>query len=620
MSKNRIIKRLARELKELNREPLLGTNAAPVSDDNLLEWHCTTLGPPGTPYENTPFHWVLEFPDNYPTSAPKAYFTIKFYVGGAKSMDNKGRYAICMNIFSNWEDHHREWKDKMEGWSPSMTISTILINFQSVLNDKEFISHRKSDVENTHNIALKFKCKDCGHDGSNYEKYFPEVLPWPKPNQKVKNEKTNDTLKNKSEGKSKDEKSNKNSEKSSREKPQKIKFEPFCYATRQTIADDDTPILGFGLNLKYNAGGDLISIESPYEFISLEAFNDGFRRTSLKKKFEYWLPLFINEQHWTCAKSEFETRVQKHLKTNFNKDNKHILLISYFSLMLYNLFNSCNNQINSHFIDGYFAIYRTLLAYESEFKDFANQKIEELISASLMNSETPSYTLDFWMVLIFLSRYEWSDIAEIILQEIDIRNVGEYLKEHPQLNNFILSPPEERAVLVFRNYRPFLLRVAFYVGFYQQIRGIVFSDLDKNNGKLDPNTHMILKMVGQEVINMNSWQDFYQWTGISFDSNFNIGKKLIKSMLLAKKLKYIEGVSFNYDNKFVPFNFENQSVDNCPNKNQIYHRCTIQCYNKYGNQFEKRNPLKISSFENNDCGLEFRVQMQKESDWLRQSC
>ena len=66
MSKNRIIKRLARELKELNREPLLGTNAAPVSDDNLLEWHCTTLGPPGTPYENTPFHWVLEFPDNYP--------------------------------------------------------------------------------------------------------------------------------------------------------------------------------------------------------------------------------------------------------------------------------------------------------------------------------------------------------------------------------------------------------------------------------------------------------------------------------------------------------------------------------------------------------------------------
>ena len=72
----------------------------------MQEWHITTLGPEGSKYEKVPFHWVMEFPDDYPATAPKAYFPIKFSRGshgGAMDTDSKGRQEICTNIFSNYD-------------------------------------------------------------------------------------------------------------------------------------------------------------------------------------------------------------------------------------------------------------------------------------------------------------------------------------------------------------------------------------------------------------------------------------------------------------------------------------------------------------------------------------
>ena len=66
---NSAIRRLMRDLKELNSEPFDTISAAPLQG-NLMEWHCN-LRPPSGPYLGAIFHLILKFPRDYPLSPPK---------------------------------------------------------------------------------------------------------------------------------------------------------------------------------------------------------------------------------------------------------------------------------------------------------------------------------------------------------------------------------------------------------------------------------------------------------------------------------------------------------------------------------------------------------------------
>lgn len=118
-----------------------GANAVPEENDISL-WHGNIMVPLTIDgkVKSTPIHFMIEIPEDYPKSAPNVGFLHSFpYNMGAYMNISKGRlkdlFTLCLNILGNFSFVHTEWKNQVgEGWSPSMTISTVLIQLQSILS------------------------------------------------------------------------------------------------------------------------------------------------------------------------------------------------------------------------------------------------------------------------------------------------------------------------------------------------------------------------------------------------------------------------------------------------------------------------------------------------------
>jgi len=137
-------KRLLLDLKRLSEEPVPLAAAAPCSDSDLTLWngiiginmHVTHFGT-----ITVPLHFLIDFPSDYPQSAPNIGFSFEFqYGGGAEYImpDGrlKGKKVICLDILGNFDGVHTEWKATVgSGWSPAYTVTSLLIQLQSVLCD-----------------------------------------------------------------------------------------------------------------------------------------------------------------------------------------------------------------------------------------------------------------------------------------------------------------------------------------------------------------------------------------------------------------------------------------------------------------------------------------------------
>lgn len=94
-----------------------GISAFPVSDANILHWTGTIEGPSGTFYEGLKYKISIDFPNNYPYSAP----TIKFIsLMWHPNVDMSGN--ICLDILK-------------EKWSAVYNVQSILLSLQSLLGE-----------------------------------------------------------------------------------------------------------------------------------------------------------------------------------------------------------------------------------------------------------------------------------------------------------------------------------------------------------------------------------------------------------------------------------------------------------------------------------------------------
>ncbi|KAG1464135.1 hypothetical protein G6F56_005144 [Rhizopus delemar] len=98
------LKRINKELKDLERDPPSSCSAGPIGDD-LFHWQATIMGPEDSPYQGGVFFLAIHFPTDYPFKPPKINFTTKIY---HPNINNNG--SICLDIL----------KDQ---WSPALTIS-----------------------------------------------------------------------------------------------------------------------------------------------------------------------------------------------------------------------------------------------------------------------------------------------------------------------------------------------------------------------------------------------------------------------------------------------------------------------------------------------------------------
>lgn len=110
------ILRLQKEMGELVKNPLENISAGPISD-NIFKWEATIIGPIGTPYEGGIFKVAIDFTTDYPFKAPKCNFITKVFHPNINSAG-----CICLDILR-------------DSWSPSLTVSKLLLSICSLLND-----------------------------------------------------------------------------------------------------------------------------------------------------------------------------------------------------------------------------------------------------------------------------------------------------------------------------------------------------------------------------------------------------------------------------------------------------------------------------------------------------
>ncbi|KAG9122510.1 hypothetical protein FRC07_001069 [Ceratobasidium sp. 392] len=110
------IRRVQKELKEIQDNPIQGLKVEP-EEDNLLVWNCTIKALDESPYKKGTFKYKVELPDEYPFKPPVVTFSTKIYHPG---INEEGH--ICLPMLRD------EWK-------PAVSMSTVLTTISEKVNN-----------------------------------------------------------------------------------------------------------------------------------------------------------------------------------------------------------------------------------------------------------------------------------------------------------------------------------------------------------------------------------------------------------------------------------------------------------------------------------------------------
>ena len=111
------LKRIRKELEEMQKNPPENCSAGLVNERDPYEWRATIIGPEGSPYQGGIFYLKIHLSADYPFKAPHITFITKIY-----HCNVNANGSICLDIL----------KDK---WSPALTISKALLSICSLIDD-----------------------------------------------------------------------------------------------------------------------------------------------------------------------------------------------------------------------------------------------------------------------------------------------------------------------------------------------------------------------------------------------------------------------------------------------------------------------------------------------------
>lgn len=114
---NKSLKRIEKELNEIEKEPPSNCTAGPIEKNDLYNWNATIIGPSNSPYAGGIFKLSVTFTDKYPFKPPKVKFITRIF---HPNINRNG--SICLDILNT-------------NWSPALTIIKVLLSISSLLTD-----------------------------------------------------------------------------------------------------------------------------------------------------------------------------------------------------------------------------------------------------------------------------------------------------------------------------------------------------------------------------------------------------------------------------------------------------------------------------------------------------
>eukprot|EP00211_Chloroparvula_japonica_P009429 CAMPEP_0119132320 /NCGR_PEP_ID=MMETSP1310-20130426/11777_1 /TAXON_ID=464262 /ORGANISM="Genus nov. species nov., Strain RCC2339" /LENGTH=168 /DNA_ID=CAMNT_0007122947 /DNA_START=69 /DNA_END=572 /DNA_ORIENTATION=- len=121
---------LAKQLRDLKKNPVEGFSAGLVDDSDLFEWQIMIIGPPDTMYEGGFFKATMKFPKEYPNMPPKLIINTPFW---HPNVYKDG--TVCISILHPPGDDKYGYEKASERWSPVQTVESILLSVISMLSD-----------------------------------------------------------------------------------------------------------------------------------------------------------------------------------------------------------------------------------------------------------------------------------------------------------------------------------------------------------------------------------------------------------------------------------------------------------------------------------------------------
>ena len=153
-------KRLLKELRQLTLEqrtkPLLENNYLVAFDEqNLSKVFVIIKGPQDSLYRHKFIRLNFDIPENYPHVPPKVSFVN--YDGSRihPTMYECGK--CCCTILNTWPSLESESNTKLEAWTSSFGIETIILTFLSFLDNKPYTYEAGAPDNETYNTYVLFK-------------------------------------------------------------------------------------------------------------------------------------------------------------------------------------------------------------------------------------------------------------------------------------------------------------------------------------------------------------------------------------------------------------------------------------------------------------------------------
>eukprot|EP01080_Neovahlkampfia_damariscottae_P005417 gene5417-9230_t len=151
---------LAKQLKELQKNPVEGFSAGLVDESNLFEWDLLVYGPPETMFEGGLWKASLSFPSDFPDNPPVMKFKTEIW---HPNIYKDGK--VCISILHASGDDEYGYEKSSERWNPILSVEAILLSVISML------AH--PNIESPANIDAATQFRD---DPKGYKKKVKKIV------------------------------------------------------------------------------------------------------------------------------------------------------------------------------------------------------------------------------------------------------------------------------------------------------------------------------------------------------------------------------------------------------------------------------------------------------------